>query len=109
MENFALLPHRLSAYHRALQVGWSRFRAVLMLTPILPASETRWNGTKVLLGNQSKVRVSKGFLSRDLHAGATVVGLAPSAEHWTPNSASSPWCKSGFVGGKFWGIHRVCS
>ena len=24
-------------------------------------------------------------------------------------SASSPWCKSGFVGGKFWGIHRVCS
>ena len=31
MENFALLPHRLSAYHRALQVGWSRFRAVLML------------------------------------------------------------------------------
>jgi hypothetical protein len=24
-------------------------------------------------------------------------------------SANSPWCKSGFVGGKFWGIHRVCS
>ena len=23
--------------------------------------------------------------------------------------ANSPWCKSGFVGGKFWGIHRVCS
>src|ERR1035437_8596233 len=22
---------------------------------------------------------------------------------------NSPWCKSGFVGGKFWGIHRVCS
>jgi hypothetical protein len=22
---------------------------------------------------------------------------------------NSPWCKSGFVGGKFWDIHRVCS
>jgi hypothetical protein len=34
MENFALLPHRAEAhYHRALRkVGWSRFRAVLMLT-----------------------------------------------------------------------------
>jgi hypothetical protein len=32
VENFALLPHRAEApYHRALQVGWSRFRAVLML------------------------------------------------------------------------------
>jgi len=30
---FALLPHRAEAHnHRALQVGWSRFRAVLMLT-----------------------------------------------------------------------------
>ena len=33
MENFALLPHRAEAhYHRALQAGWSRFRAVLMLS-----------------------------------------------------------------------------
>jgi len=32
VENFAFLPHRAEApYHRALQVGWSRFRAVLML------------------------------------------------------------------------------
>jgi len=33
VENFAFLPHRAEApYHRALQVGWSRFRAVLMLS-----------------------------------------------------------------------------
>src|SRR5438132_12176515 len=38
----------LSAYHRASpNVGWSRFRAVLMLTAIVPAAAIGWNGTKV--------------------------------------------------------------
>jgi hypothetical protein len=33
MENFALLPHRAEAHTTVLsKVGWSRFRAVLMLT-----------------------------------------------------------------------------
>ena len=31
------------------------------------------------------------------------------SRHCTIRCPSSPWCKSGFVGGKFWGIHRVCS
>src|SRR5207253_8033958 len=38
----------LSAYHRASpNVGWPRFRAVLMLTAFYLASVIRWNGTKV--------------------------------------------------------------
>src|SRR2546425_326761 len=38
----------LSAYHRASpNVGWSRFRAVLMLTAFYTVSAIGWNGTKV--------------------------------------------------------------
>jgi hypothetical protein len=40
-----------SPYHRALQVGWSRFRAVLMLSHILTPPASRENGTKVTAGN----------------------------------------------------------
>jgi hypothetical protein len=35
-------------YHRALQVGWSRFRAVLMLLPPYPLAVVGVNGTKVI-------------------------------------------------------------
>src|ERR1039457_5036493 len=35
-------------------------------------------------------------------------GLAGARGHRFHQGANSPWCKSGFVGGKFWGIHRVC-
>ena len=46
VENFAFLPHRAEAHHhRALQVGWSRFRAVLMQTYILAGLTARENGT----------------------------------------------------------------
>ncbi len=34
-------------YHRALQVGWSRFRAVLMLLSAYPAAGAGVNGTNV--------------------------------------------------------------
>ena len=37
-------------YHRALQVGWSRFRAVLMLLSAYPAAASGVNGTKVISG-----------------------------------------------------------
>src|SRR5437667_9233672 len=49
VETVCTLCHiRLSAYHRSSpNVGWPRFRAVLMLTAIVPASAIGWNGTKV--------------------------------------------------------------
>src|SRR5437870_7564685 len=56
VETVCTLCHiRLSAYHRASpNVGWSRFRAVLMLDWILPASALRWNSTKVWKRNPSR-------------------------------------------------------
>ena len=42
---------------------------------------------------------------------AKMAALAPEqfGYHILPfEHASSPWCKSGFVSGKFWGIHRFC-
>jgi hypothetical protein len=41
-----------SPYHRALQVGWSRFRAVLMLPTYYPAAASGVNGTKVMVVSQ---------------------------------------------------------
>jgi hypothetical protein len=63
------MPHRAEApYHRALQVGWSRFRAVLMLMSAYPQTASGVNGTKVIsnrLQHQSDAGFVRGQLQQE--------------------------------------------
>ena len=102
VETVCTLCHiRLSAYHRSSpNVGWSRFRAVLMLTAIVPASAIGWNGTKVgsvihrdlisKISGQNKTRVAPDIPPL-LNRGAWLCSIFPYTHGLLPYNRLLLW------------------
>src|SRR6266566_2657390 len=81
-------------------VGWSRFRAVLMLTAIVPASAIGWNGTKVgsvihrdlisKISGQNKTRVAPDIPPL-LNRGALLCSIFPYTHGLLPYNRLLLW------------------